>query len=67
MQVEWYGQSAFRLTDDETTVFIDPFGATGARLVMTMLNEMIRRKAGTGLATMCAAGGLGLTLILERE
>lgn len=44
-----------------------PFGATGARLVMTMLNEMIRRKAGTGLATMCAAGGLGLTLILERE
>jgi L-ascorbate metabolism protein UlaG (beta-lactamase superfamily) len=26
MQVEWYGQSAFRLTDDTTTVFIDPFG-----------------------------------------
>jgi L-ascorbate metabolism protein UlaG (beta-lactamase superfamily) len=26
MQVEWYGQSAFRLTDGETTVFIDPFG-----------------------------------------
>jgi len=44
-----------------------PFGATGARLVMTLLDEMIRRKAGTGLATMCAAGGLGLTLILERE
>ena len=44
-----------------------PFGATGARLIMTMLNEMIRRKAGTGLATMCAAGGLGLSVILERE
>lgn len=44
-----------------------PFGATGARLVMTLLNEMARRKAGTGLATMCAAGGLGLTLIVERE
>ena len=44
-----------------------PFGATGARLVMTMLNEMIRRKVGTGLATMCAAGGLGLTVILERD
>ena len=26
MQVEWYGQSAFRLTDGATTVFIDPFG-----------------------------------------
>jgi L-ascorbate metabolism protein UlaG (beta-lactamase superfamily) len=26
MQVEWYGQSAFRLTGDQTTVFIDPFG-----------------------------------------
>jgi L-ascorbate metabolism protein UlaG (beta-lactamase superfamily) len=26
MQVEWYGQSAFRLTDGETTIFIDPFG-----------------------------------------
>jgi L-ascorbate metabolism protein UlaG (beta-lactamase superfamily) len=26
MQVEWYGQSAFRLTDGDTTVFIDPFG-----------------------------------------
>jgi L-ascorbate metabolism protein UlaG (beta-lactamase superfamily) len=30
MQVEWYGQSAFRLTDGATTVFIDPFGDVGA-------------------------------------
>jgi L-ascorbate metabolism protein UlaG (beta-lactamase superfamily) len=30
MQVEWYGQSAFRLTDDGTTVVIDPFGDVGA-------------------------------------
>jgi len=44
-----------------------PFGATGARLVMTLLNEMERRKVNTGLATMCAAGGLGLSLIVERE
>jgi acetyl-CoA acyltransferase len=44
-----------------------PFGATGARLVMTILNEMARRKVQTGLATMCAAGGLGLSLIVERE
>lgn len=44
-----------------------PFGATGARLVMTLLNEMERRKVTTGMATMCAAGGMGLTLIVERE
>jgi L-ascorbate metabolism protein UlaG (beta-lactamase superfamily) len=30
MQVEWYGQSAFRLTDGETTIFIDPFEDLGA-------------------------------------
>ena len=29
MQVEWYGQSAFRLTDGATTVFIDPFDDLG--------------------------------------
>ena len=44
-----------------------PFGATGARLIMTLLNEMERRKVNTGLATMCAAGGLGLSVIVERE
>lgn len=44
-----------------------PFGATGARLMMTMLNEMERRKANTGMATMCAAGGLGLSIIVERD
>ena len=44
-----------------------PFGATGARLIMTLLNEMARRKVNTGLATMCAAGGLGLSVIVERE
>jgi acetyl-CoA acyltransferase len=43
-----------------------PFGATGARLVMTLLNSMVREDKGTGLATMCAAGGLGLSLIFER-
>jgi L-ascorbate metabolism protein UlaG (beta-lactamase superfamily) len=30
MRLEWYGQSAFRLTDDERTVFVDPFGDLGA-------------------------------------
>ena len=43
-----------------------PFGATGARLTTTLLNEMRRRDAGIGLITVCAAGALGFAMVLER-
>jgi len=43
-----------------------PFGATGARQLLTMANELDRRGGGTALVTQCAAGGLGATVILER-
>lgn len=43
-----------------------PFGATGARQLLTMANELVRRDAGTALISQCAAGGLGATVILER-
>jgi acetyl-CoA acyltransferase len=43
-----------------------PFAATGARQVLTMANELVRRDRGTALITQCAAGGLGAALILER-
>lgn len=43
-----------------------PFAATGARQILTMSNELVRRDAGTALVTQCAAGGLGATVILER-
>ncbi len=43
-----------------------PFGATGARQVLTMANELVRRDKGTALITQCAAGGLGAAVILER-
>ena len=43
-----------------------PFGATGARQILTMANELARRDSGTALVTQCAAGGLGATVILER-
>ena len=43
-----------------------PFAATGARQLLTMANELVRRDAGTALVTQCAAGGLGATVILER-
>jgi acetyl-CoA acyltransferase len=42
-----------------------PFAATGARIVTTVLNELRRRGGGLGLATGCAAGGLGAALVLE--
>jgi acetyl-CoA acyltransferase len=44
-----------------------PFGATGARITTTLLNEMGRRDAQFGLMTVCAAGGLGFAMVLERD
>lgn len=43
-----------------------PFGATGARILTSLANEMQRRDAQFGLASVCAAGGLGCAIILER-
>lgn len=42
-----------------------PFAATGARMVSTVLRELKRRGGKFGLATACAAGGLGAALVLE--
>lgn len=44
-----------------------PFAATGARQITTVLHELKRRGGGFGLATACAAGGLGSTVIVEVE
>ncbi|NNF25998.1 MAG: acetyl-CoA C-acyltransferase FadI [Gemmatimonadetes bacterium] len=43
-----------------------PFGATGGRLTVTLLNELRRRDGQFGLITVCAAGGLGFAMVLER-
>jgi len=43
-----------------------PIGASGARIVVTLLHEMKRRKLQYGLATLCVSGGLGAAMILER-
>ena len=43
-----------------------PFGATGGRVTMTLLNEMKRRDVELGLVTVCAAGGMGFAMVLER-
>lgn len=44
-----------------------PVGATGGRLVLTLLNEMARRNSVLGLVTLCVGGGQGTALILERS
>jgi acetyl-CoA C-acetyltransferase/acetyl-CoA acyltransferase len=44
-----------------------PVGASGGRLVLTLLDEMQRRDASLGLATLCVGGGQGGALVLERS
>ena len=43
-----------------------PFGATGARITTTLLNELRRRGGQFGLMTVCAAGGMGFSMVVER-
>ena len=43
-----------------------PFAATGARVVATLAKQLAERGAGRGLVSICAAGGQGVTAILER-
>jgi acetyl-CoA acyltransferase len=42
-----------------------PFGATGARLVTSLVNEMQRRNVQFGLISICAQGGMGLAMVVE--
>ena len=44
-----------------------PFGATGARVTMQLLNELKRRDLNSGLMTVCAAGGVGFAMVVERS
>ena len=44
-----------------------PFSATGARITVTLLNELRRRGGQFGLMTVCAAGGLGFAMVVERD
>ncbi len=42
-----------------------PIGCTGTRITVTLLHEMLKRKARRGLATLCVSGGMGMTLAIE--
>jgi acetyl-CoA C-acetyltransferase len=43
-----------------------PIGASGARILVTLLHEMVRRDAKRGLASLCIGGGMGVALAVER-
>jgi acetyl-CoA C-acetyltransferase len=42
-----------------------PIGCTGTRIIVTLLHEMLKRKARRGLATLCVSGGIGMALAIE--
>jgi acetyl-CoA acyltransferase len=43
-----------------------PFAATGARIITTLAYEMVRRDVEFGLVSICAQGGMGFAMVLER-
>ncbi|MBC7602033.1 MAG: acetyl-CoA C-acetyltransferase, partial [Ramlibacter sp.] len=43
-----------------------PIGASGARILVTLLYEMQRREAKKGVAALCIGGGMGVSLAVER-
>ena len=43
-----------------------PIGASGTRIIVTLINEMIKRNSKKGLASMCIGGGMGIAICLER-
>ncbi|MHB9030000.1 MAG: acetyl-CoA C-acetyltransferase, partial [Candidatus Latescibacterota bacterium] len=43
-----------------------PIGASGARILVTLLHEMRRRNARRGVASLCIGGGMGIALVVER-
>ena len=43
-----------------------PIGASGTRILVTLIHEMIKRDVKKGLATLCIGGGMGITMCVER-
>ena len=44
-----------------------PIGASGTRIIVTLIHEMIRRNAKKGLGTLCIGGGMGIAMCIERD
>jgi acetyl-CoA C-acetyltransferase len=66
-------QNAFGFRDDQFNVhggavaLGHPIGASGARIVVTLVHDLVRSNGKLGLATLCMGGGNGLSLIVERD
>jgi len=45
---------------------VHPIGASGTRILVTLIHEMIKRDVKKGLATLCIGGGMGITMCIER-
>jgi len=43
-----------------------PVGASGSRILVTLMYEMVRRDSNLGLASLCIGGGQGIAMIVER-
>jgi acetyl-CoA C-acetyltransferase len=43
-----------------------PIGASGTRILVTLIHEMIKRNSNRGLATLCIGGGMGIAMCIER-
>ena len=59
-------QSSLRAANGGAIALGHPIGATGSILIGTLLDELERRDLKRGLVTMCAAGGMAPTMIVER-
>ena len=44
-----------------------PIGASGCRIIVTLIHEMIRRNVKRGLGTLCIGGGMGIAMCIERD
>ena len=44
-----------------------PIGASGSRIIVTLIHEMIKRNSKKGLATLCIGGGMGISMCIERD
>jgi acetyl-CoA C-acetyltransferase len=44
-----------------------PIGASGTRILVTLLHEMGKRNAHLGIAALCIGGGQGIAMVLERD
>src|SRR5437762_11696664 len=42
-----------------------PIGCTGTRITVTLLHEVLKRKANLGIATLCVSGGMGIAMAIE--